>query len=209
MEGLRFVRRSQPVQGAYLIDLNAMVFGMPRALFPALAANVFGGGATTVGLLYSAPGVGALLGALTSGWVGRVRRQGLAVIFAVLVWGLSIAGFGVSRWLPLALVLLAIAGWADVLSAVFRSTIVQFAGPDGMRGRLMGVQMAVVAGGPRLGDLEAGAVATAFGDTASVVSGGLACVAGALVLAWALPGFTRLRSPLHEQTDGRAEAPVE
>ncbi len=206
MEGLRFVRKSQPVQGAYLIDVNAMVFGMPRALFPALAATVFGGGATTVGLLYSAPGAGALLGALTSGWVGRVRRQGLAVVCAVLVWGLSIAGFGVAHWLPLALALLAVAGWADVLSAVFRNTIIQFAGPDGMRGRLMGVQMAVVTGGPRLGDLEAGAVATAFGDTVSVVSGGLACVAGAFLVAWALPGFTRLRSALHEEANELAEA---
>ena len=208
VEGLRFVRRSQPVQGAYLIDVNAMVFGMPRALFPALAATVFGGGATTVGLLYSAPGVGALLGALTSGWVGRVRRQGLAVICAVLVWGLSIAAFGVAHWLPLALALLAVAGWADVLSAVFRNTIIQFAGPEGMRGRLMGVQMAVVAGGPRLGDLEAGAVATAFGDSVSVVSGGLACIAGALVVAWALPGFTRLRSVLHAQADESQVAEV-
>lgn len=206
MEGLRFVRRSQPVQGAYLIDVNAMVFGMPRALFPALAATAFGGGATTVGLLYSAPGAGALLGALTSGWVGRVRRQGLAVVCAVLVWGLSIAGFGVAHWLPLALVLLAVAGWADVVSSVFRNTIIQFAGPDGMRGRLMGVQMAVVAGGPRLGDLEAGAVATAFGDTVSVVSGGLTCVAGALLVAWALPGFTRLRSALHADADEPADA---
>jgi hypothetical protein len=103
-------------------------------------------------------------------------------------------------------VLLAAAGWADVLSAVFRNTIIQFAGPDGMRGRLMGVQMAVVAGGPRLGDLEAGAVATAFGDSVSVVSGGLACIAGALVVAWALPGFTRLRSVLHAQADEREEA---
>jgi MFS family permease len=211
LEGLRFIRRSQPAQGAYVIDVNAMVFGMPRALFPALAATVFGGGATTVGFLYAAPGVGALIGALTSGWVGRVRRQGLAVICAVLVWGASIALFGVAHWLPLALVLLAVAGWADVLSAVFRNTIIQFAGPDGMRGRLMGVQMAVVAGGPRLGDLEAGAVATAFGDTVSVVSGGLACIAGALVVAWALPGFTRLRSVLHAQADERegAVAPAE
>jgi predicted MFS family arabinose efflux permease len=194
MEGLRFVRRSQPVQGAYLIDLNAMVFGMPRALFPALAANVFGGGATTVGLLYAAPGAGALLGALTSGWVGRVRRQGFAVICAVIVWGLAIAGFGVVRFLPLALLLLAVAGLADVVSAVFRNTIIQFAAPDAMRGRLQGVQMAVVAGGPRLGDLEAGVVATAFGDTVSVVSGGLACVAGALVVARLLPGFRHERS---------------
>jgi predicted MFS family arabinose efflux permease len=210
LEGLRFVRRSKPVQGAYLIDVNAMVFGMPRALFPALAATVFGGGATTVGLLYAAPGAGALLGALTSGWVGRVRRQGLAVVVAVLIWGASIAGFGVARWLPLALLLLAVAGWADVLSAVFRNTIIQFAGPDGMRGRLMGVQMAVVAGGPRLGDLEAGAVATAFGDTVSVVSGGLACIAGALLIAWRLPGFTRLRSALHDAAaaNGGTAAPA-
>ncbi len=190
--------------GAYVIDVNAMVFGMPRALFPALAATVFGGGATTVGLLYAAPGAGALLGALTTGWVGRVRRQGLAVICAVIVWGAAIAGFGVARWLPLALVLLAVAGWADVLSAVFRNTIIQFAGPDGMRGRLMGVQMAVVAGGPRLGDLEAGAVATAFGDTASVVSGGLACVVGAFAVARALPGFTGLRWGLPRLTEDEA-----
>ena len=199
LEGLRFVRRSKPVQGAYLIDLNAMVFGMPRALFPALAATAFGGGAATVGLLYSAPGAGALLGALTSGWVGRVRSQGLAVTAAVLVWGAAITGFGVVRWLPAALLLLAVAGWADVLSAVFRNTMIQFAGPDGMRGRLMGVQMAVVAGGPRLGDLEAGAVANAFGDTVSVVSGGLACIAGALLVAWSLPGFTRARAELSRQ----------
>jgi MFS family permease len=213
LDGLRFVRRSQRVQGAYIIDVNAMVFGMPRALFPALAATVFGGGATTVGLLYAAPGAGALIGALTTGWVGRVRRQGLAVICAVLVWGLAIAGFGVAHWLPLALVLLAIAGWADVLSAVFRNTIIQFAGPEGMRGRLMGVQMAVVAGGPRLGDLEAGGVATAFGDTVSVVSGGLACVAGAFLVAWALPEFTRYRTsvtaPADEVADEVAEAVAE
>jgi predicted MFS family arabinose efflux permease len=201
MEGLRFVRGSQPVQGAYLIDINAMVFGMPRALFPALAATVFGGGATTVGLLYAAPGAGALIGALTTGWVGRVQRQGRAVICAVLVWGLAITCFGLAHWLPLALVLLAVAGWADVLSAVFRNTIIQFTGPDGMRGRLMGVQVAVVAGGPRIGDLEAGVVATAFGDTVSVVSGGLACIAGALLLARARPGFTRQRSVLHERAE--------
>ena len=205
LEGLRFVRTSQPMLGAYLIDVNAMVFGMPRALFPALAATVFGGGATTVGLLYAAPGAGALLGALTSGWVGRVRRQGLAVVVAVLAWGAAITAFGMARWLPLALALLAVAGAADVFSAVFRNTIIQFAGPDGMRGRLMGVQTAVVAGGPRLGDLEAGAVANAFGDTVSVVSGGLACIAGALLLAWALPGFTRLRSTRHELAPEAAE----
>jgi MFS family permease len=203
LEGLRFIKKSQPAMGAYVIDVNAMVFGMPRALFPALALGVFGGGATTLGFLYAAPGAGALLGALTSGWVSRVRRQGLAVICAVLVWGASIALFGLAHWLPLALVLLAVAGWADVLSAVFRNTIIQFAGPDGMRGRLLGVQMAVVAGGPRLGDLEAGAVADAFGNAVSVVSGGVACIIGALLVAWSLPGFTRMRAirPAREAQD--------
>jgi predicted MFS family arabinose efflux permease len=195
-EGLRFVRRSPTMQGAYLIDLNAMVFGLPRALFPALGATVFGGGATTVGLLYAAPGAGALLGALSSGWVGRIRRQGLAVIVAVIVWGAAITGFGLVRLLPVALVLLAVAGWADVVSAVLRNTIIQFSGPDSLRGRLMGVQMAVVAGGPRLGDLEAGVVATAFGDTFAVVSGGVACILGAVAVARLLPAFR------HQRADG-------
>jgi len=200
IDGFRFVRTSQPVQGAYLIDVNAMVFGLPRALFPALAATTFGGGATTVGLLYAAPGVGALIGAVTTGWVGRVRRQGLAVIIAVIVWGAAITGFGLVPWLWGALPLLAIAGWADMLSAVFRNTIIQFSGPDEMRGRLMGVQVAVVTGGPRLGDLEAGAIANAFGDTASIVSGGLACILGALLVARALPGFR------HQQVSARTAA---
>ena len=125
-----------------------------------------------------------------------MRRPGRSVAVCVALWGLAITAFGLVTWLPAALALLVVAGAADVVSAVFRNTIIQFAGPDGMRGRLMGVQMAVVAGGPRLGDLEAGAVATAFGDTVSVVSGGLACIAGALLIAWALPGFTRARSGL-------------
>ena len=120
----------------------------------------------------------------------------------MLVWGLAIAAFGLVRVLPLALVLLAVAGLADVVSAVFRNTIIQFSTPDSLRGRLMGVQMAVVAGGPRLGDLEAGAVATVFGETFSIVSGGLACVAGALVVARLLPGFRRQRSDTHEPAEG-------
>jgi predicted MFS family arabinose efflux permease len=207
-EGFRFVGKRQAVQGAYLIDLNAMVFGMPRALFPALAATVFRGGASTVGLLYAAPGAGALLGALTTGWVGRIRRQGLAVIMAVIVWGLAITAFGLVSWLPAALILLAVAGWADVISAVFRNTIIQLAVPDALRGRLMGVQIAVVAGGPRLGDLEAGAVGTGFGDTTAVVSGGLACVVGAVVLARLLPGFRKQQtgSPRLMQTIGGGAA---
>ena len=188
------MRGRQAIQGAYLIDVNAMVFGMPRALFPALASSVFGGGASTVGFLYAAPGAGALIGALTTGWVGRIQRQGRAVIIAVIVWGLAITGFGLVPWLPAALVLLAVAGWADVISAVFRNTIIQLAVPDALRGRLSGLQMAVVAGGPRVGDFEAGTVATGFGNTSSVVSGGLVCIAGALVLARLLPGFRRQRA---------------
>jgi MFS family permease len=197
IEGFRYLRGRQAIQGAYLIDINAMVFGMPRALFPALASTVFGGGASTVGFLYAAPGVGALIGAVTTGWAGRVRRQGRAVIIAVVAWGLAITAFGLVSWLPAALVLLAIAGWADVISAVFRSTILQLAAPDEFRGRLQGVQMAVVAGGPRLGDLEAGVVANVFGDGTSVISGGLACIVGAVLLARLLPGFRRQRSQAH------------
>ena len=193
LEGLTFVRGRQAIQGAYLIDINAMVFGMPRALFPALATSVFGGGASTLGFLYAAPGAGALAGALTTGWVSRIQRQGLAVIVAVIAWGAAVAAFGLVSWLPLALVLLALAGCADVISAVFRSTIIQLAVPDALRGRLAGLQIAVVTGGPRVGDLEAGAVASGFGNTVSVVSGGLACIAGALVLARVLPGFRRQR----------------
>ena len=194
LEGLSFLRGRQAIQGAYLIDINAMVFGMPRALFPALATTFFGGGATTLGFLYAAPGAGALAGAFTTGWVSRIQRQGLAVIVAVIAWGVAITGFGLVPWLPLALVLLAAAGCADVISAVFRSTIIQLAVPDALRGRLAGLQIAVVTGGPRIGDLESGAVAAAFGDTVSVVSGGLACIAGALLLARLMPGFRRQRA---------------
>ena len=195
IEGLGFVRGRQAIQGAYLIDINAMVFGMPRALFPALASTLFGGGASTLGFLYAAPGAGALVGALTTGWVGHIRRQGLAVIVAVITWGVAITCFGLVSWLPGALILLAVAGWAVVISAVFRNTIIQLTVPDALRGRLSGLQTAVVAGGPRVGDLESGAVAAAFGDTVSVVSGGLACIAGALVLARLLPGFRHQRIP--------------
>jgi predicted MFS family arabinose efflux permease len=213
LEGLRFVRGRQEIQGAYLIDINAMVFGMPRALFPALATTVFGGGAATLGFLYAAPGAGALVGALTTGWVGRIQRQGLAIIVAVIGWGLAVTCFGLVSWLPLALVLLAAAGWADVISAVFRSTIIQLAVPDALRGRLAGLQIAVVTGGPRLGDLESGVVATAFGDTVSVVSGGLACIAGALVLARLLPSFRRQRASAHPRpawpAEGEQVAPAE
>ncbi|HLI52866.1 MAG TPA: MFS transporter [Acidimicrobiales bacterium] len=190
-EGFAYLRRQQVIQGVYLLDIDAMVFGMPRALFPALGIRSFHGGARAVGFLYAAPGAGALLGALTTGWVASVRRQGRAVIFAVLAWGAAISAFGVVHVLWVGLVLLAAAGWADVLSAVFRNVILQTTVPDALRGRLSAIQIAVVQGGPRMGDLEAGAVAAGFGVGVSVVSGGLACMAGALLLAAALPAFRR------------------
>src|SRR5215469_2757453 len=204
-QGFGYLRGRQVLQGAYLIDINATVFGMPKAVFPALAATVFGGGASTLGFLYAAPGAGALLGAVTTGWVHRVRRQGRAVVIAVLVWGAAITCFGLARWLPAALVLLAVAGWADVISAVFRSTILQLNVPDALRGRLMGVQMAVVTGGPRIGDAESGAVAAAFSPVTSVISGGLACIGGALLLARLLPAFRH--QEITAAPDGAEPAP--
>ena len=190
-EGLRYLRGRQAMEGAYLIDLNAMVFGMPRALFPALAVSVFHGGARTLGYLYAAPAAGALVGALTTGWLERINRQAWAVIVAVCVWGAAIVAFGLVHLLWVALVLLALAGWADVLSAVLRSTILQTATSEEYRSRVSAVQIAVVTGGPRLGDLEAGAVATLVSTGFSIVSGGLACIAGAALLATLLPGFRR------------------
>jgi Transmembrane secretion effector len=190
-EGLRFLRGRRALQGTFFIDLNAMVFGMPRALFPALGTGLFHGGPGTVGLLYAAPGAGALLAALTAGWVGGVRRQGRAVLLAVTVWGAAITVFGLVAWLPLALALLAVAGAADVISAVFRNTILQLTVPDGLRGRLAAIHIGVVTGGPRLGDAEAGVVAAIAGPRVSVVSGGLACLAGVALIAWRLPELGR------------------
>jgi MFS family permease len=184
-EGITYLKGRHALQGTFLIDINAMVFGMPRALFPEWGTQVFGGGATTVGLLNAAPGAGALVAALTTGWVGRVERQGRAVVLAVVAWGLAIALAGASPWLWAALVLLGLAGAADVVSAVFRNTILQLSVPDRLRGRLSAIHIAVVTGGPRLGDLEAGSVAAISSAPFSVVSGGLACVAGvALVTRW-------------------------
>jgi MFS family permease len=191
LEGLRYLKGRKLIQGTLLIDLNAMVFGMPTALFPAIGTEVLGGDASTVGLLYAAPGIGALVGAVTSGWVARVRRQGRAIVLAVVGWGLAMAVFGLTSSLTLALIMLAIAGAADVVSAIFRGTVFQLAAPDALRGRLSSIHMAVVAGGPRLGDLEAGVVAAVTSVRFSVVSGGLACVLGALAIARWAPEFAR------------------
>ncbi len=193
VEGLRYLRSQHVLLMTFVVDLNAMIFGMPRALFPALAAGTFHGGSRTVGLLYAAPAIGALLAAAVGGWFGRVRRQGLAVLVSVAVWGLAIVGFGLTRTLWLAVVFLAVAGGADMVSAVFRNTILNVSSPDHMRGRLSGVFIVVVAGGPRLGDLEAGAVAAMVSPAFSIVSGGVACVVGVLALGLAVPKFARYR----------------
>jgi hypothetical protein len=160
-----------------------------------LAVEQFGRGEEIVGLLFSAPAVGALIAALTAGWVRGVQRQGLAVIWAVIVWGAGIAAFGLAGdRLWLALLMLAVAGAADVISAVFRNTILQVTVPDRLRGRLSAIHILVVTGGPRLGDLEAGLVAAAFSPMASVVSGGVLCMAGAGLLGWLVPSFRRYRA---------------
>ncbi|HVW35261.1 MAG TPA: MFS transporter [Acidimicrobiia bacterium] len=205
-EGVRYARARQELVGVFVSDLDAMIFGMPRAVFPALAENVFGGGATTYGLLSAAPGAGALIGALTTGWVGSVRRQGLAVILAVAAWGLAITGFGFVRWLWVALLLLALAGAADVISAVFRNTILQTIVPDRLRGRLSALQIAVVSGGPRLGDAEAGAAAAIGGARFAVWTGGLGCLLGVGVVAVWLPRFRGFLAGTPEPEAGAQEA---
>jgi MFS family permease len=194
-EGFAFLRGKRNLQMTFYQDLVAMVFGMPRALFPAIAAQWYGGTtqeiALTLGLLSAAPAAGALVSGVFSGPLGQVRWQGRAIVGAIVVWGLAITSFGLVRWLPLALLFLAVAGAADNVSAVFRSTILQAATPDQYRGRLQGVFTVVVAGGPRLGDVEAGTVAALAGEAFSVISGGLACVVGSIGLAAKYPGFLR------------------
>lgn len=179
-QGLAFLRGKRNLQMTFYQDLVAMVFGMPRALFPAIAALWYGGTqeqiALTLGLLSAAPAIGAVALSVFSGWVGHVRYQGRAIVIAILVWGVAITGFGLVRFLPLALLFLAIAGAADNVSAILRTTILQTATPDEFRGRLQGINIVVIAGGPRLGDVEAGAVAALGGEAFSVVTGGLACI---------------------------------
>ena len=193
-EGLAFLRRRGVLQVAFLADLIAMVFGNPRALFPILAVVQFHRGSEAVGLLFSAFAVGALLGAISAGWVRHVDRQGRAVLIAVGIWGAAIAAFGlVGDLFLLGLIFLAVAGGADVVSAVLRGTILQQSIPDALRGRMSGVHSLVVQGGPRLGDFEAGLVATATSATVSVVLGGVAVLVGVSLLAMLAPRFRRYR----------------
>jgi MFS family permease len=191
-EGLRFVRTRRVILSTFAIDLNAMIFGMPAALFPALALDVFHAGPVGVGLLNAAPAAGAFLGAAISGSVTRIRRVGRGIIVAVVVWGAAIVLFGLSTFsFPLALAFLAIAGGADVLSAVLRSSVVQLEAPDELRGRVNSIHLLVVTSGPRVGDIEAAAVAAVIGPQLSAISGGALCLLGVLAVARAFPELDR------------------
>jgi MFS family permease len=190
-DGFRHLRGQKLLASTYLIDLNAMIFGMPRAVFPALGTELFGGGAGVVGLLYAAPGAGALLGSLFTGWCSHVRHQGRAIAVCVVVWGTAIALFGVIPVLWIGLALLALAGAADVISAVFRQAVQQRTVPEHLQGRLSGTFFAVVAGGPRLGDAETGVVAELGGPQFAGWSGGLVCVIGVAVILWRVPALWR------------------
>lgn len=187
-EGLSFVRARRLILSTFAIDLNAMIFGSPRTLYPALALDIFKVGPVGLGLLTAAPAAGAFAAILLSGGVSRFRRIGRGILLAVTVWGAAIVLFGLSTsFFVLALVFLAIAGGADVVSAVFRSSVVQMETPDELRGRVASVHILVVTSGPQVGDIEAAVVASAIGAQLSVISGGLLCLLGVLVVARAFP----------------------
>ena len=186
--GLRFLRGHSVVMSIFGIDFMAMVFGMPRALFPALSERL-GGGPGLYGLLLSSVAAGAFLASISSGWTGRVRRQGRAVLIAVAVWGTTIAVAGASHSAPVVLLMLASAGAADMISGVYRSTIAADVTPDDLRGRVSGVEFAVYAGGPVLGDIEAGIVGGLVSLPFAIVSGGIACVVGAGIFAVRVRSF--------------------
>ncbi len=190
-DGFSYVRSHATAQAVYLIDLNAMVFGLPRALFPAVALSIYHGGPRLLGLLYAAPGAGAILMAVMTGWIARVRRRGRLVVVVVMAWGAAMVLFGLIHEVWISLACLAVAGAADVISAVLRNTILQNAISDEFRSRIWSIQMAVVTGGPRLGDLESGVVASLVSTEFSIVSGGVACILGVLALTRWRPSFWR------------------
>ena len=196
VDGFRFLKGKRNVQSVFAIDLNAMVFGFPEALFPAIAERLhrlhggFGSGAV-LGMLYAAPAAGAFLATAFSGGAKHVRLQGRAIMMAVVVWGAAIVAFGFSRTLWLSIATLAVAGAGDMVSGIFRMTILQSAVEDRIRGRLDGIGMAVWATGPSLGEFESGLVATFTSVPFAVISGGLLCIAGVGVLRLLVPGFAR------------------
>jgi MFS family permease len=189
-DGFRYVVSKKVLLGIFLVDTNVMIFGMPRALFPAFAEKL-GGGPGVLGLFYAATSAGAFLASLTSGWMMAVRRQGLAVCIAASAWGVAIAIVGFAEAVWFALLFLAVAGAADFVSAVLRSNILLTATPDSMRGRVSGIELAQVAGAPEIGNVEAGIVAELAGVRASIVSGGILSVVGTVVIAAAIPTLVR------------------
>jgi MFS family permease len=187
LDGLKFLRSERLLMATFGIDLVAMTFGMPKAVFPALGIRFFHGGAGTVGLLFAAPGAGALLGSLLSGWTGRVRAQARALVFCMLGWGGAIVVFGLVDVLWVGLVLLGIAGASDVFGTVFRVSILQRQTPDHLQGRLSGTFFAAAVAGNRLGDGESGIAASLGGSQFAVWSGGLACLIGTMLVTWRVP----------------------
>jgi MFS family permease len=191
-EAFRYARSRPELMGTYVVDIVAMFFGMPMALFPAFAEKF--GGAGVLGLLYAAPSVGSLLATITSGWVSRVHRHGAAVCIAAGVWGAGIVVFGFAPSLPLALAGLVVAGAGDMVSGIFRSTIWNQTIPDHLRGRLAGIEQISYSTGPLLGNVESGIVASFAGIRASAVSGGVLCIVGVAVATLLLPAFWRYDS---------------
>ncbi len=191
-QGLRYAVSRQELVGTYVVDFVAMIFGMPNALFPAIAQSY--GGAKALGLLYSAPAVGALVVSLLSGSAGRVKRHGAAIAISAVLWGVAIIGFGLSTNFMLALFFLALAGGFDAISGIFRGIMWNETIPNKLRGRMAGIEMISYLSGPRLGDTEASMVAAAFGITTSIVSGGVLCVVGVVVCCAFLPKFWRYHS---------------
>lgn len=193
LRGLKFAKGQPLILGGFAMDLAAMIFGLPRAVFPVLAATTFHAGAQGLGLLYSAPGFGAVVAALLSGPVARSRRLGRIIVVSIAAWGVVVIVFGFATSLWVALVLLAVAGGADSLSSVCRNTMMQRIAPDELRGRLTSLYFMVVAGGPYLGDVETGVVANAFGAEVAIVSGGALCLVGLGAAAAAFPSVWRYR----------------
>jgi MFS family permease len=199
-DGLRFLATQPVLLLSFAVDIIAMVLAMPRALFPEIAEDRFGGG-SAVGWLFAAIAIGSVIGGLTSGWIGRIKRQGAALVIAVVGWGIAVGLAGLAHSLWLMVLLLAVGGAADLVSAVYRQSILQTFAPDRLRGRLQGVFTVVVAGGPRLGDLRAGATADLTGPTASWAGGGFAAAGLAVVLALAFPALLRYRPPADAQSN--------
>ncbi|MFI6453720.1 MFS transporter [Streptosporangium amethystogenes] len=191
VDGLRYVCGHPVVLMSFVVDLIAMAFALPRALFPEVVAERFGGSLVAFGWLSASIAIGSVLGGVLSGWVGRVRRQGMALTYVIAAWGLTVAAAGLADQLWLMVALLAFGGAADLVSAVWRQTILQTHAPDDMRGRMQGVFMVVVAGGPRLGDLRAGATASWFGATGAWVGGGIACAVAVVAVGLAVPAFRK------------------